>query len=40
VSIEAEATPNCPGSDVDPFSDAFLADPYPDHQRLREAMRA
>jgi hypothetical protein len=26
-----------PTLDVDPFSDAFLADPHPDHERLREA---
>ena len=24
-------------SDVDPFSDAFLSDPYPFHEQLREA---
>ncbi len=27
----------CPSLDVDPFSDPFLADPYPDHERMREA---
>ncbi len=26
-----------PALDLDPFSDAFLTDPYPDHERLREA---
>jgi 4-methoxybenzoate monooxygenase (O-demethylating) len=26
-----------PHSDLDPFSDAFLADPYPGHEALREA---
>ena len=26
-----------PSLDVDPFSDQFLADPYPDHERLRAA---
>jgi cytochrome P450 len=26
-----------PSLNVDPFSDAFLADPYPDHERLRAA---
>ena len=28
---------SAPALDVDPFSDAFLADPYPDHEVLREA---
>ena len=27
----------CPSLDIDPFSDQFLADPYPDHERLRAA---
>ena len=26
-----------PSLDIDPFSDAFLADPYPDHAAMREA---
>src|SRR5216683_4381270 len=26
-----------PVSDIDPFSHAFLADPYPHHENLREA---
>lgn len=26
-----------PKLDIDPFSDQFLADPYPDHERLRQA---
>ena len=26
-----------PGLDIDPFSAAFLADPYPDHARMRDA---
>ena len=26
-----------PTLDVDPFSDQFLADPYPDHERMRVA---
>ena len=26
-----------PALDIDPFSDPFLADPYPDHEALREA---
>ena len=26
-----------PALDIDPFSDEFLTDPYPDHERLREA---
>jgi 4-methoxybenzoate monooxygenase (O-demethylating) len=26
-----------PALDIDPFSDAFLSDPYPEHERLREA---
>jgi cytochrome P450 len=26
-----------PAVDVDPFSNAFLTDPYPDHERMREA---
>ena len=27
----------CPVLDLDPFSRAFLKDPYPGHERLREA---
>ena len=30
-------TQSAPASDIDPFSDAFLADPYPFHEVLREA---
>ena len=30
-------TPMLPHSDLDPFSTAFFDDPYPDHERLREA---
>lgn len=29
--------PKLPHSDLDPFSTAFFDDPYPDHQRLRDA---
>ena len=32
----ATSRPGCV-VDVDPFSDAFLTDPYPDHERMREA---
>jgi cytochrome P450 len=28
--------PGCPALDIDPFSREFLADPYPEHERLRE----
>lgn len=28
---------HAPASDIDPFSDDFLADPYPFHEALREA---
>jgi 4-methoxybenzoate monooxygenase (O-demethylating) len=35
MSLAAEAT--VPVSDVDPFCDAFLSDPYPFHESLREA---
>ena len=28
---------SCPSSDLDPFSDEFLADPHPFHETLREA---
>jgi cytochrome P450 len=37
VSIETAMQADLPLSDIDPFSDAFLTDPYPDHERLREA---
>ena len=34
----ASASPaGVPALDIDPFSDDFLANPYPDHERLREA---
>ncbi len=34
----ATASPaGVPALDIDPFSDEFLTDPYPDHERLREA---
>ena len=33
----ASGVPNVPSLDIDPFSDAFLGDPYPDHDRMREA---
>jgi len=32
-----ESKPDCPSLDVDPFSQEFLSDPYPRHERLREA---
>ena len=32
-----QPAPRFATSDIDPFSDEFLADPYPFHQRLREA---
>ncbi|MGI9414627.1 MAG: cytochrome P450, partial [Hyphomicrobiales bacterium] len=32
----ATADTSCPVSDIDPFSDDFLADPYPFHEELRE----
>ena len=31
------SAPAFPVSDIDPFSDEFLTDPYPFHERLREA---
>ena len=31
------STAGVPALDIDPFSDEFLTDPYPDHERLREA---
>ena len=33
----ASGVPDVPSLDIDPFSDAFLGDPYPDHDRIREA---
>lgn len=33
----AEPRPGVPALDDDPFSEAFFADPYPVHERLREA---
>jgi 4-methoxybenzoate monooxygenase (O-demethylating) len=35
VANLAEAVMRCPTSDVDPFSDAFLSDPYPQFEALR-----
>ena len=32
-----EPRPDCPSLDLDPFSREFLSDPYPYHERLREA---
>ena len=32
-----EPRPDCPSLDIDPFSREFLSDPYPYHERLREA---
>ncbi len=37
MSAPALPHPGCPTSAVDPFSRAFLLDPYPFHQELREA---
>jgi cytochrome P450 len=34
---EAAGVAAIPTLDIDPFSDGFLADPYPDHEALREA---
>ena len=36
MSDAATADTSCPTSDIDPFSDAFLSDPYPFHEELRE----
>src|SRR4051795_7882486 len=36
-AMSATAGPAVPTSDVDPFSDAFLDDPYADHTAMREA---
>src|SRR5262245_52080866 len=33
----ASATERVPHLDIDPFSVAFLTDPYPDHARMRDA---
>jgi cytochrome P450 len=32
-----DCRPDCPSLGIDPFSPKFLADPYPHHERLREA---
>jgi cytochrome P450 len=37
VPVLTGAPPGVPVVDVDPFSDDFLTDPYPDHERMREA---
>ena len=37
TNVSTEAAAGVPVVDVDPFSDAFLTDPYADHQRMREA---
>jgi cytochrome P450 len=37
ASTRSAAPIGVPVIDVDPFSDAFLTDPYPDHKRMREA---
>lgn len=36
-TLEREALRDAPVLDIDPYSDAVLADPYPFHQMLREA---
>src|SRR3954452_774105 len=36
-AMSATVGPAAPTSDVDPFSDAFLDDPYADHEAMREA---
>lgn len=36
-AAEASTPAGVPVVDVDPFSDAFLTDPYADHERMREA---
>jgi 4-methoxybenzoate monooxygenase (O-demethylating) len=33
----SDPRPDCPSLDVDPFAVDFLAHPYPEHERLREA---
>src|SRR5215475_11367017 len=35
-TIQSVSRPNCPVSAIDTFSDAFLSDPYPFHETLRE----
>ena len=35
--MPATISSDAPVSDLDPFSEAFLRDPYPGHERLREA---
>ncbi|HEY8358719.1 MAG TPA: cytochrome P450 [Ramlibacter sp.] len=35
--MQDNTPPGVPAVDVDPYSDAFLTDPYPGHERLREA---
>jgi cytochrome P450 len=35
--MNTPAPSNVPAVDIDPFSDAFLTDPYADHERMREA---
>ncbi|MBA3477992.1 MAG: cytochrome P450 [Lautropia sp.] len=37
IARSGNAPAGVPVMDVDPFSDAFLTDPYPDHERMREA---
>ena len=37
VGLGAAAPPGVPNIDLDPFDETFLEDPYPCHQRLREA---
>jgi cytochrome P450 len=32
-----DLSPACPSLDIDPFSPEFLSNPYPQHERLREA---
>src|SRR3954471_5177229 len=36
-AMSATVGPAAPTSDVDPFSDAFLDDPYADHAAMRDA---
>ena len=35
-TTEAATASGAPASDIDPFSDAFLRDPYPYHAELRD----
>lgn len=37
MTLDVAAPADIPHSDLDPFSIAFFEDPYPDHERLREA---